>query len=176
MHRACIAELPFDGILKSRRTPGSLRPTSLAPRLPACLPALQGVACALQGQAAGSLEQVRAAQESFTAVGSSPTEQDTVPGRQCMASALLLGGQPGEALPHLESIAEVCGVGEDDALSWNLGAARAACGQWEAAAEALQGVQVSGEGRRMPCGCAAPCERLLRRTPLPADQERRLPM
>ena len=61
-----------------------------------------------------------------------------------MASALLLGGQPGEALPYLESIAEVCGVGEDDSLSWNLGAARAACGQWAAAAEALQAVQVRG--------------------------------
>ncbi len=64
-----------------------------------------------------------------------------VPGRQCMASALLLSPQPQEALPYLESMAEVCQG--DDALSWNLGVARAAAGQWEAAAQALQAVQVS---------------------------------
>jgi hypothetical protein len=147
----------------------SLLPTALS----LCLPALQGVACALQGQATGSLEQLRAAQESFAAVGTSPTEQDTVPGRQCMASALLLGGQPGEALPYLESIAEVCGVGEDDSLSWNLGAARAACGQWAAAAEALQAVQVRGKGRQLAGGCApyVPTAQLCR----PADGDAACP-
>ncbi|KAL4443862.1 hypothetical protein ABPG75_011599 [Micractinium tetrahymenae] len=99
----------------------------------------QAVACALHGQAAGSGEHIQRARESFLAVGSSPTELDTVPGRQCMASALLLGSQPQEALPYLESVAEVCEG--DDALSWNLGLARGAAGQWEAAAQALQAVQ-----------------------------------
>ena len=97
-----------------------------------------------------------------------------VPGRQCLASAALLGPAPEEALPLLESIAEVgaaaggdgcsggarlahpaptlqgfeCGVRSlqvcqgDDALSWNLGMARAAAGLWAEAAEALQQVQV----------------------------------
>lgn len=58
-----------------------------------------------------------------------------------MASALLLSPQPQEALPYLESVAEVCEG--DDALSWNLGLARGAAGQWEAAAQALQAVQAS---------------------------------
>lgn len=71
-----------------------------------------------------------------------------------MASALLLSPQPQEALPYLESVAEVCEG--DDALSWNLGLARGAAGQWEEAARALQAVQVSPVGAdagRMAWAC-----------------------
>lgn len=63
-----------------------------------------------------------------------------VPGRQYMASALLLGPRPGDAAPLLESVGEVCAG--DGALSWNLGMARAAEGDWAGAAEALAAVQV----------------------------------
>ena len=41
---------------------------------------LQGVACALHGQATGSEHHLALARESFEAVGSSPTEVDTVRG------------------------------------------------------------------------------------------------
>lgn len=63
-----------------------------------------------------------------------------VPGRQCLASAALLGPAPEDALPLLESLVEVCEG--DNALMWNLGMARAAAGQWAGAVEALQQVQV----------------------------------
>ncbi|PRW45517.1 tetratricopeptide repeat [Chlorella sorokiniana] len=99
----------------------------------------KGVAAALQGQATASAALVREAAGCFSAVGSYPSEQDSVPGRQCLASAALLGPTPADALPLLDSIAEVCQG--DDALSWNLGMARAAAGQWAEAAEAMQQVQ-----------------------------------
>ncbi|CAH2216881.1 jg15077, partial [Pararge aegeria aegeria] len=49
-------------------------------------------------------EQLKLAQQSFHLVGSSASECDTIPGRQCMASSYFLAGQFEEVLVYLNSI------------------------------------------------------------------------
>ncbi|VVD04470.1 unnamed protein product [Leptidea sinapis] len=49
-------------------------------------------------------EQMKLAQQSFHIVGSSASECDTIPGRQCMASSYFLAGQFEEVLVYLNSI------------------------------------------------------------------------
>ena len=51
---------------------------------------MQAVVLLCLGQASGSQEQLKAAQQHFQVVGSSPTECDTIPGRQAMASCFFL--------------------------------------------------------------------------------------
>ena len=53
------------------------------------------------GQASGSAEQLKAAQQHFQVVGSSPTECDTIPGRQAMASCFFLLKQYEDVLVFL---------------------------------------------------------------------------
>lgn len=53
------------------------------------------------GQASGSQEQLKAAQQYFQVVGSSPTECDTIPGRQAMASCFFLLKQYEDVLVFL---------------------------------------------------------------------------
>lgn len=55
----------------------------------------------LQGQASGSQEQLRTAQQYFQVVGSSPSECDTIPGRQAMASCFFLLKQFDDVLVFL---------------------------------------------------------------------------
>lgn len=57
-----------------------------------CAP--QAVACALHGQASGSAEHIQRARESFLAVGSSPTEVDTVRGGGCCRPGISSWNQP----------------------------------------------------------------------------------
>ncbi|GAB4821295.1 hypothetical protein N2152v2_008341 [Parachlorella kessleri] len=99
----------------------------------------KGVVCSMLAQQGGSPDLSLEAQRCLDAVGASETECDTVPGRQCAASSLLLRGEFDEALPFLESIAEFCSG--EDAYNWNLGMARAAVGQYGGALEALSRVQ-----------------------------------
>lgn len=50
----------------------------------------QAVVLLCLGQASGSQDQLKAAQQYFQVVGSSPSECDTIPGRQAMASCFFL--------------------------------------------------------------------------------------
>lgn len=47
---------------------------------------------------------MKTAEECFQLVGSSSSECDTIPGRQCMAAAFFLAGQFEEVLVYLTSI------------------------------------------------------------------------
>jgi intraflagellar transport protein 56 len=61
------------------------------------------------GQASGSQEQLKAAQQFFQVVGSSPSECDTIPGRQAMASCFFLLKQYEDVLVFLNvSVLERC--------------------------------------------------------------------
>jgi intraflagellar transport protein 56 len=53
------------------------------------------------GQASGSQEQLKAAQQYFQVVGSSPSECDTIPGRQAMASCFFMLKQYEDVLVFL---------------------------------------------------------------------------
>lgn len=92
---------------------------------------------ALVGQATDNTEHLRQAHQYLQLVGSSKSECDTIPGRQCMASAYFLAGQFDDVLVYLKSIKQYH-EGDDD-FHWNMGVALAASGQFEAAeAELLQ--------------------------------------
>lgn len=60
------------------------------------------------GQASGSQEQLKAAQQYFQLVGSSPTECDTIPGRQAMASCFFLLKQFEDVLVFLNVSNVMC--------------------------------------------------------------------
>lgn len=61
------------------------------------------------GQASGSQEQMKAAQQFFQVVGSSPSECDTIPGRQAMASCFFMLQQYEDVLVFLSvSTRAVC--------------------------------------------------------------------
>ena len=107
-----------------QRAPGPAAPQDLA---------LIGAAHALLARSSGNgggggasgdgsaeaAEHARAAREALQAAGSAPAECDTVPGRQAMASALMLEGQWADALVYLESIRDYCRG--DAAFHWNYG-------------------------------------------------------
>lgn len=59
-------------------------------------------ASAAQHGGPGATELQRAAQQHYQLVGSSASECDTIPGRQCMASAYFLLGQFDDVLVFLE--------------------------------------------------------------------------
>ncbi|CAG0906041.1 unnamed protein product, partial [Cyprideis torosa] len=65
---------------------------------------LKGVVCAALGQETGSRELMKQAQQFFQLVGGSSSECDTIPGRQCMASAFFLLKQYDDVLLYLNSI------------------------------------------------------------------------
>ncbi|KAL9187755.1 hypothetical protein ACHAXT_006133 [Thalassiosira profunda] len=84
------------------------------------------------------------AKHHFKCAGDSPTECDTVLGRQCTASYLCLNSSFADAVPYLESIESYLEEEEDsDALQWNLGIALASSGNFEQGLQAL--LQVSNE-------------------------------
>lgn len=56
------------------------------------------------GQAQGSHEHLKVAQQYFQLVGNSPSECDTIPGRQCLASAYFVMKQFNDVLTYLDSI------------------------------------------------------------------------
>jgi intraflagellar transport protein 56 len=85
---------------------------------------LKGVVHAVIGQQSDSKEHLKVAQQLFQLVGSSATECDTIPGRQCMASCFL------------KSIKEF--FPDDDDFNWNFGIALAATGDFKQGEEAFR--------------------------------------
>jgi intraflagellar transport protein 56 len=65
---------------------------------------LKAVTLTLHGQRHDAHQDLKEAQQYFQLVGSSPAECDTIPGRQCMVSALFLRKKFDEALVYLNSI------------------------------------------------------------------------
>ncbi|CAG9465919.1 unnamed protein product [Pedinophyceae sp. YPF-701] len=106
---------------------------------------LKAVTHALLAQAHnGAVEHLRIAQQCFQLVGQSPSECDTIPGRQCMASTFFLLQQFEDVLVYLNSIQPYSD--RDDAFNWNYGLAKAAVGEYGEASELLQ--KVKDEGMR----------------------------
>lgn len=71
-------------------------------------------------------EQMKLAQHNFHLVGSSASECDTIPGRQCMASSYFLAGQFEEVLVYLNSIKSF--FVNDDTFNFNYAQVR--CSFW----------------------------------------------
>ncbi|CAG0889774.1 unnamed protein product, partial [Cyprideis torosa] len=100
---------------------------------------LKGVVCAALGQETGSRELMKQAQQFFQLVGGSSSECDTIPGRQCMASAFFLLKQYDDVLLYLNSIRSY--FHNDDIFNYDYGQALAANGKWQQAEEAFLMIQ-----------------------------------
>lgn len=100
---------------------------------------IKGVVYAALGQSTGNKEYLSTAQQLFQVVGGSPTECDTIPGRQCMASCLFLLKQFEDVNVYLSSIKAYMYV--DDNFNWNYGVACAAEGNYKDGEENLLLVQ-----------------------------------
>ncbi|XP_055305612.1 intraflagellar transport protein 56 [Sitodiplosis mosellana] len=99
---------------------------------------LKGVVHTLLAQKLDSREHLKNAQQYFQLVGGSATECDTIPGRQCMASAFFLYGQFEEVLVYLNSIRSF--FVNDDVFNYNYAQAKAATGNYKEAMELLLGI------------------------------------
>ncbi len=82
-----------------------------------------------------SKEHINVAQQFFHLVGSSASECDTIPGRQCMASSFILLKQFEDALLYLESIKSYFFA--DDMFNFNYGQAKLGLGEYAEACEAF---------------------------------------
>lgn len=100
---------------------------------------LKGVVNAAYGQKHDSREHLKLAQQYFQLVGSSPTDCDTIPGRQCMASCFFLLKQFEDVLIYLNSIKSY--FTNDDDFNWDYGIAKASQGDFRGGEEALLLVQ-----------------------------------
>ncbi|KIZ02488.1 Tetratricopeptide repeat protein 26 [Monoraphidium neglectum] len=96
------------------------------------------VVYAVLGQREGSADLLKQAQQDFQAVGASPAECDTIPGRQAMASCFFLLRQFDDVLVFLESVRSY--FPDDDDFNWNYGIALAAAGRHAEAEAALAAV------------------------------------
>jgi intraflagellar transport protein 56 len=86
---------------------------------------LKGVVNAAQGQETENEEHLRLAQKYFNLVGGSASECDTIPGRQCMASAFFLMKRFDDVLIYLNSIKDY--FYNDDTFNFNYGQVRSSC-------------------------------------------------
>ncbi|XP_034248854.1 intraflagellar transport protein 56 [Thrips palmi] len=100
---------------------------------------LKGVVNAAMGQETGSREHIKFAQKYFELVGSSESECDTIPGRQCMASCYFLIRQFSEVLLYLTSIKSYFYT--DDTFNFNYAQAKCAVGNYKEAEEAFLLIQ-----------------------------------
>jgi intraflagellar transport protein 56 len=100
---------------------------------------LKGVVFAALGQKTGSREHVKLAQQLFQLVGASPSECDTIPGRQSMASCFFLLRQFEDVLVYLKSIKAY--FTSDDDFHWNYGIACASSAEYKEAKDSLLLVQ-----------------------------------
>nr|CAD7456217.1 unnamed protein product [Timema tahoe] len=100
---------------------------------------LKGVVNATMGQEKGSREHVKVAQQYFQLVGSSSSECDTIPGRQCMASCFFLLRQFEDVLIYLSSIKSF--FSNDDSFNFNYAQAQAAKGNYKEAEDTFLLIQ-----------------------------------
>uniref|UniRef100_A0A915KVI2 Intraflagellar transport protein 56 n=1 Tax=Romanomermis culicivorax TaxID=13658 RepID=A0A915KVI2_ROMCU len=96
---------------------------------------IKAIVFALVGQKDGNHDLLENAQKLFSFAGGSQPECDTIPGRQCMASAFFLMKQYEECLIYLNSIKSY--MSSDDNFNFMLGQALAASGNYKEAEEAL---------------------------------------
>ena len=96
---------------------------------------LSAVVHACMGQRINNREYLKIAQQQFHLVGSNPSEVDTIPGRQAMASCLFLMRQFEEVNIYLQSIKSY--MYNDDDFHWNYGITLAAIGDYKTAEETL---------------------------------------
>ncbi|KAJ7283047.1 hypothetical protein O6H91_Y351200 [Diphasiastrum complanatum] len=89
---------------------------------------IKAIASASLGQETASRELVKMAQQFFHLVGASPSECDTVLGRQCMASSFFLLEQFDDALIYLESVKSF--LEDQEEFHWNYGMSKAATGNY----------------------------------------------
>lgn len=94
---------------------------------------LKAVANTMIGQERGSQENLRLAQQYFQLVGSSGSECDTIPGRQCMASCFFLLRQFDDVLIYLNSVKSY--FFNMDSFNFNYAQAKAATGSYQEAEE-----------------------------------------
>eukprot|EP00592_Proboscia_alata_P003094 CAMPEP_0194371002 /NCGR_PEP_ID=MMETSP0174-20130528/19344_1 /TAXON_ID=216777 /ORGANISM="Proboscia alata, Strain PI-D3" /LENGTH=565 /DNA_ID=CAMNT_0039148781 /DNA_START=107 /DNA_END=1804 /DNA_ORIENTATION=+ len=97
---------------------------------------LSAVVNATSGQIKDNPTLIRSAQTSFQAVGASPSECDTIPGRQCMASCFFLLKQFDDVNIYLSSVKSY--MSGDDDFTWNYGISLASTGNFKAAEEMLK--------------------------------------
>lgn len=96
---------------------------------------LKGVVNASVGQQNDSAEHLKLAQQFFQLVGSSASECDTIPGRQCMASCFFLLKQFEDVLIYLNSVKAY--QYNDSSFSYNYGVALASVGNYKEAEESF---------------------------------------
>jgi intraflagellar transport protein 56 len=96
---------------------------------------LKAVVHAVIGQQQDQKEHMRIAQNLFQMVGASPSECDTIPGRQCMAATFFILKQFDDVLVYLKSIRPYF-INDDD-FNWNFGIACASVGDFKEAEDAL---------------------------------------
>ncbi|XP_053986821.1 intraflagellar transport protein 56 [Hylaeus anthracinus] len=96
---------------------------------------LKGIVNAVMGQEINSRDNIKTAQQYFQLVGSSASECDTVPGRQCMASCFFLYRQFEEVLVFLNSIKTY--FSNEDNFNFNYAQAQVAAGYFKEAEEAF---------------------------------------
>ena len=101
---------------------------------------LKAVVHAMFGQQTGNKELIRKAQQFFQLVGSSSSECDTIPGRQCMASCFFLLKNFEDVNIYLGSIKPY--MFNDADFNWNYGIAQASVGNFREAEEALMQVRI----------------------------------
>ncbi|XP_076235055.1 tetratricopeptide repeat domain 26 [Calliopsis andreniformis] len=96
---------------------------------------LKGIVNAVMGQENNSRDNIKTAQQYFQLVGSSASECDTIPGRQCMASCFFLYRQFEEVLVYLNSIKTY--FSNEDYFNFNYAQAQTAAGYFKEAEEAF---------------------------------------
>jgi len=100
---------------------------------------LKGVVNAAVGNLMDSREHLKMAQQYFQLVGSSASECDTIPGRQCMASCFFLLRQFDDVMIYLKSVEAY--QRNSDEFNYNYGMTKAALGNFKEAEEDLLLVQ-----------------------------------
>mmetsp|Transcript_9504 Transcript_9504/g.35258 ORF Transcript_9504/g.35258 Transcript_9504/m.35258 type:complete len:622 (-) Transcript_9504:131-1996(-) len=100
---------------------------------------LKAVVNATLGQKLDSREHLRRAQKYFQLVGSSQSDCDTIPGRQCMASCYFLLHQWNDVILYLNSIKDF--FPNEETFNWNFGLCHASMGNFRKAEEAFSLIQ-----------------------------------
>ncbi|KAG5328305.1 IFT56 protein, partial [Acromyrmex charruanus] len=96
---------------------------------------LKGIVNAVTGQETNSRDSIKTAQQYFQLVGSSASECDTIPGRQCMASFFFLYRQFERVRLYLNSIKTY--FSNQDNFNFNYAQAQAGAGYFKEAEEAF---------------------------------------